>query len=89
MRANALFIEIRAKQKVTSGALPSPLQLITDDVNVLLNTDNIVIESATSDEAADLISHVAYVKPESTSTQLTFEPAGSNSRILEITTTFT
>uniref|UniRef100_A0A5K3FR81 LAM_G_DOMAIN domain-containing protein n=1 Tax=Mesocestoides corti TaxID=53468 RepID=A0A5K3FR81_MESCO len=68
--------------------IPRASSLITDNVNVILNSDNIVIESATSAEAAALLSNVAYVKPESTSTQLTYEPAGSNDRVLELSTTY-
>ncbi|KAL5962769.1 hypothetical protein TSMEX_009547 [Taenia solium] len=68
--------------------IPRASRLITDDVNVLLNNDNIVIESVTSAEAVELISNIAYVKPRSTSTQLTFESSGSNARTIELATVF-
>ncbi|VDM23981.1 unnamed protein product [Hydatigera taeniaeformis] len=73
---------------IKATIFPVLLQLITDDVNVLLNNDNIVIESATSEEAAELISNIAYVKPRSTSTQLTFGPPVSNARAIELATVF-
>ncbi|KAH9286742.1 Calsyntenin-1 [Echinococcus granulosus] len=68
--------------------IPRASRLITDDVNVLLNNDNIVIESVTIAEAAELISNIAYVKPRSTDTQLTFGPSGSNTRAIELATVF-
>lgn len=73
---------------IKDAFFPVHLQLITDDVNVLLNNDNIVIESVTSAEAAELISNIAYVKPRSTTTQLTFGSSGSNARVLELATVF-
>lgn len=64
-----------------------PIQkLITNDVTVLLNNDKIEIETVTAEEAAEMISNIAYVKPRSTSTQLTYEPAGSKDRVIEIVT---
>ncbi|VDK32030.1 unnamed protein product [Taenia asiatica] len=68
--------------------IPRASRLITDDVNVLLNNDNIVIESVTSAEATELISNIAYVQPRSTSTQLTFESSGPNARMIELATVF-
>nr|CDS34366.1 calsyntenin 1 [Hymenolepis microstoma] len=66
--------------------IPRANRLITDDVTVLLNNDNIEIETVTAEEAAEMISNIAYVKPLSTSTQLTYEPAGSKDRVIEIVT---
>ena len=57
-------------------------------MNVLLNNDNIMIESVTSEEAAELISNIAYMKPRSTSTQLNFELEGSSNRVIEVATVY-
>ncbi|VUZ57102.1 unnamed protein product [Hymenolepis diminuta] len=66
--------------------IPRANRLITNDVTVLLNNDKIEIETVTAEEAAEMISNIAYVKPRSTSTQLTYEPAGSKDRVIEIVT---
>ncbi|KAM3184192.1 hypothetical protein ACTXT7_008871 [Hymenolepis weldensis] len=70
------------KEKIVTEGI----KLITNDVTVLLNNDKIEIETVTAEEAAEMISNIAYVKPRSTSTQLTYEPAGSKDRVIEIVT---
>ncbi|VDO05229.1 unnamed protein product [Rodentolepis nana] len=66
--------------------IPRANRLITDDVTVLLNNDKIEIETVTAEEAAEMVGNIAYMKPVSTSTQLTYEPAGSKDRVIEIVT---